>query len=258
MLIAGGAGITPFLAILNDLLKRHELKQEKLPVRVQVIWCVRSMSELSTLRDMRPAQIYPNLANGDPNSLNLEVEVYVTRDDAICDYTQFDSEILEFEDTCISKRDAASKADSVSSTDTISSLTPTTSSQNLLMVAIILSSVAGFVLMSGFFNLYVYTPRNSPQSPFPLALDVFLFFISTGVGIVVSGGAVLLLWNPAWSYISPKPASLPQTRTNNISAQDSAKPESKDLEAQPATLMDMCKVIKGSRPEFQGSCILMT
>ncbi|KAG0625705.1 hypothetical protein M758_2G075000 [Ceratodon purpureus] len=250
MLVAGGAGITPFLAILNDLLKRHELKQEKLPVCVQVIWCVRSISELSTLRDIRPAQICPRLADGDPNSLNLEVEVFVTRDDAICDFTQFDSKILEFEDTCTNKGDAASKADSVSSNDTVSSLHPTASSQNLLMAAIILSSVAGFVLMSGLFNLYVYTPRNSPQSPFPLALDVFLFFISTGVGIVVSGGAVLLLWNPAWSYISPNPATLPQTPTNNTRAEDSTKPESKDIEAQPATLMDMCKVTKGSRPQF--------
>lgn len=244
MLVAGGAGITPFMAILNDLLKRHELKQERLPVRVQVIWCVRSVSELSTLRDIRPAQICPSLANGDPNALTLEIEVFVTRDDAVSDFTQFDSTLLEFEATCSSKGD--------STESTISSLTPTTSSQNLLMVAIILSSAAGFVLMSGLFNLYVYTPRNSPLSPFPLALDVFLFFASTGLGIVVSGGAALLLWNPAWSYIGPTPTSLPQSPTiNSISAEDSEKPESKDVEAQPATLMDMCKVSTGSRPRFQ-------
>lgn len=249
MLVAGGAGITPFLAILNDLLKRHQLKQEKLPVRVQVIWSVRNISEMSILRDIRPAQICPNLANGDTNSLTLEIEVFVTREDAINDFSQYDSKILEFEDTC-----AASKSDGQSTVDknsSISSLTSPTSSQNLLMVAVILASVAGFVLLSGLFNLYVYKPRNSTESPFPSALDVFLFFISTGAGIVVCGGAVLLLWSPAWSYIHSKPNSLPQTPTNTT-AEDSAKQERMDLEAQPATLMEMCTTTKGSRPRFQG------
>ena len=219
---------------------------------------MRNISELSTLRDIRPAQICPSLANGDPNNLNLEVEVFVTRDDVISDFTQFNSKILDFEDTCSSRRHA-SNSDSGPSTNTISSLTPTTSSQNLLMAAILLSSVAGFVLMSGLFNLYVYTPRNYSRSPFPLALDVFLFFISTGVGIVVCGGATLLLWNPAWSYIAPsQTASLPQTPINT-SAEDSAKPvENKDIEAHSATLMEMCKVNKGFRPQFQGLCCLMT
>lgn len=252
MLIAGGVGITPFLAILNDLLKRHQLKQEKLPVCVQVIWSVRNTSELYILHDIRPAQICPSLANGDTNNLTLQIEVFVTRDDAINDFSQFNSKILKFEATTCSasKRDGRSTVDKSSS---ISSLTTPTSSQNLPMVAIILASVAGFVLMSGLFNLYVYKPRNSPESPFPSALDVFLFFISTAAGIVVCGGAVLLLWNPPWSYITPaKPNPLAQTPTNTT-AEDSAKQECTDLEAQPATLMEMCTITKGSRPRFQGT-----
>lgn len=251
MLVAGGAGITPFLAILNDLLKRHQLKQEKkLPVRVQVIWSVRSISEISVLRDIRPAQICPSFGDTS-SSLTLEVEVFVTRDDAINDFSQFDSKILEFEATCAaSKRDGRQSTVDKSSNVSSSLISPT-SSQNLLMVAIILASVAGFVLMSGLFNLYVYKPRNSTESPFPSALDVFLFFISTAAGIVVCGGAVLLLWIPAWRYIHPKPNPLPQTPTN-LTVEDPAKQDRMDLEAQPATLMEMCTITKGSRPRFQG------
>ncbi|KAG0568392.1 hypothetical protein KC19_6G016700 [Ceratodon purpureus] len=234
MLVAGGAGITPFLAILNDLLKRHQLKQQEAPVCVQVIWCVRSISELSTLRDIRPAQICPSFTDG----LTLELEVFVTRDDAKNDFTQFNSKKLEFGDTCTDKQDAC-KGDSC--VKTISCLTPITSSQNLLMVAIVLASVAGFILMSGLFNHYVNTSRTSAQG-LPMALDVFLFFLSTGVGIVVFGGGVLLLWNPAWN----------SSRTNLTA--DDGRMDIKlnmDVEAQPATLMDMCTITKGPRPQFQ-------
>ncbi|XP_073396120.1 ferric reduction oxidase 6 isoform X2 [Physcomitrium patens] len=247
LLVAGGTGITPFLAILTDLLKRHQLKQEKLPLSVRVIWSVRCISELCILRDIRPALICPSLANGGNKSLNLEVEVFVTRNEAMNDYTQFDSKVLKFEDTCIDKGDPSKGASNV---DAVSSLIPTTSSQNLFMVAMILASVAGFVLMSGLFNLYVYTPRNSPESPFSLTLDVLLFFISTLVGIVVCGGAVLLLWNPARSYIVPRSSSSRNSSTI-VSATDPVKEERMDVESQPATLEDMCTVIKGSRPPFQ-------
>lgn len=248
MLIAGGAGITPFLAILNDLLKRHQLKQEnKLPDRVKVIWSVRSISEISVLRDIRPALICPSLGATN-NSLKLEVEVYVTRNDAVSDFSQYDSKILEFETTCAAIKGAGTQSTVDKSSRTSATLTPPTSSQNLLMVAVILASVAGFVLMSGLFNLYVYTPRNSTESPFPCALDVFLFFISIASAIVVCGGAVLLLWNPAWSYIHSKPHISPQSPTRPI-AEDSEK---QDLEAQPATLLEMCTITKGSRPRFQG------
>lgn len=239
MLVAGGAGITPFLAILNDLLKRHQLKQQNLPVSVQVTWCVRSISELSTLCDIRPAQLCPSFTD----SLTLKVEVFVTRDDAINDFTQLASKILEFEDTCSDRQD-------VSCLNTISCLTPTTSSQNVFMVAVILASVAGFILVSGIFNLSVSTPRNPRQSRFPMALDVVLFFISTGVGTVVCGGVVLLLWNPEWNCV----AAAPENPTN-LPAKDSRQDVNHhtDLESQPATLMDMCTITKGPRPQFQGS-----
>ena len=241
MLVAGGAGITPFLAILNDLLKRHHLKQEKLPVYVQVTWCVRSISELLTLRDIRPAQICPRFTD----SLMLQLEVFLTRDDPINDYSQFQSQVLEFEDTC--------NTNSLDVSKDVSCLTPNISSQNLFMVAIILASVAGCLLMSGLFNLYVNAQTYSAQSQFPMALDVFLFFVSSGMGIVC-GGAVLLLWNPAWNCVNPSSPALPSLNPTVLAAEVPRKDVKRnmDLEAQSATLMDMCTITKGPRPQFQG------
>ncbi|KAK3412378.1 hypothetical protein EUGRSUZ_I01141 [Eucalyptus grandis] len=76
ILVAGGSGIAPFLAILGDML--HLKKQGKpcLPKNVIVIWAIKKSDELHLLSTVDMDLICPNLSD----RLNLEVCVYVTRE----------------------------------------------------------------------------------------------------------------------------------------------------------------------------------
>ncbi|KAK3412379.1 ferric reduction oxidase 6 isoform X2 [Eucalyptus grandis] len=76
ILVAGGSGIAPFLAILGDML--HLKKQGKpcLPKNVIVIWAIKKSDELHLLSTADMDLICPNLSD----RLNLEVCVYVTRE----------------------------------------------------------------------------------------------------------------------------------------------------------------------------------
>lgn len=81
VLIAGGIGIAPFMAIIRDILHRYRVpatndKEERLPKNIVLIWAVRSESELNILR-----QVSPSLISSNYKSCNcqIRVRVYVTQ-----------------------------------------------------------------------------------------------------------------------------------------------------------------------------------
>ncbi|KAL3722390.1 hypothetical protein ACJRO7_034718 [Eucalyptus globulus] len=76
ILVAGGSGISPFLAVLSDIL--HLINQGKpcLPKNVLLIWAIRRSNELHLLSTLDTESICPNFSD----KLDLEVRVYVTRE----------------------------------------------------------------------------------------------------------------------------------------------------------------------------------
>lgn len=73
ILVAGGIGISPFLAILSDILHHVKNGMPCLPRNVLLVWAVKTSDELPLLKtvDMDPAF---------SNTLNLEIQAYVTRE----------------------------------------------------------------------------------------------------------------------------------------------------------------------------------
>jgi len=263
LLIGGGVGITPFLAILRDLLKRHELRQAGLPIDVQLIWCVRRRSELEVLSEIRcPSKLQPVLP-GDygagigirDTQLSITVKGFITErskeqpdgsnnsstEAAVC---QSDNTILIESPLAIKSECHASK-----SSHNNLSLSPVIPSKNPWMAAVIFASATGFVLISGLFHLYVVTPSiccssdsssrssssissknggSSTKPNFPTALEVFLLFVSMFVGIVICGGGVILAWSKKQGY---KQNALPCTAASALTMQMSKPAATNNREA---------------------------
>ena len=244
ILVAGGVGVTPYLAILRDLLKRHENAEEGLPTNVQLIWCVRRSPELATLRAIQPNKIYSNYGCEDSKPrLAIDVNAYITGEP---------EQPKDHITTSAIKPEVYSSANfeehSGSATSSIKPMAALSSNDNLWVLAVILASVAGFVLVTGLFHQYVFNPNDKPKAgkPFSRPLEVCWFFVSMVIGIVVCGGAVVLLW------IATKMGGI-----NNIQAADDDLKMHKaaDLEenSEEESLLDRnCVITEGPRPDFQG------
>ncbi|GFP80424.1 ferric reduction oxidase 6 [Phtheirospermum japonicum] len=75
ILVAGGIGISPFLAILSDILHRNNEGKPCLPKNILIIWAVKTSDELPLLQTVDMDSICPNFSD----TLNLEIQTYVTR-----------------------------------------------------------------------------------------------------------------------------------------------------------------------------------
>ncbi|CAK9153005.1 unnamed protein product [Ilex paraguariensis] len=76
ILVAGGIGISPFLAILSDILHRIKDGKPCLPKNVLIVWAVKRSNELSLLHTVDMESICPMYSD----TLNLEIQTYVTRE----------------------------------------------------------------------------------------------------------------------------------------------------------------------------------
>lgn len=81
VLVAGGIGVTPFVAVIRDLLCRYNDAKVseglQLPSEVHLIWCVPRKADLDTLRELQPAVLFPGYAGG---PLKIDVKAFVTRE----------------------------------------------------------------------------------------------------------------------------------------------------------------------------------
>ncbi|GLU06082.1 hypothetical protein SLE2022_231450 [Rubroshorea leprosula] len=78
VLVAGGIGISPFLAILSDIF--HRVRDGRaclsVPRKVFIVWAVKRSDELQLLSTIAVESISPLLSN----KLSLEIHIYVTRE----------------------------------------------------------------------------------------------------------------------------------------------------------------------------------
>lgn len=249
ILVAGGVGVTPYLAILRDLLKRHESGEEGLPTNVQLIWCVRRSPELATLGAIQPNKIYSSYGCEDLNPrLAIDVNAYITGEP---------EQPKDHITSSTTKSEVYSSANfeehSASATSSVKPMAALSSNDNLWVLAVIVASLAGFVLVSGLFHQYVFNPNDKPKEgkPFSRPLEVFWFFVSMVIGIVVCGGAVILLW------IATKVGGTSNGGINNIQTSDDdlKMHQVADLEGnnEEESLLDRnCVITEGCRPNFQG------
>ncbi|KAG6652344.1 hypothetical protein CIPAW_05G000100 [Carya illinoinensis] len=76
VLVAGGSGISPFLAISSDILHRTKDKKTCVPRNVLLVWAVKRSNELSLFSSTGVESICSFFSD----KLNIEVQMYVTRE----------------------------------------------------------------------------------------------------------------------------------------------------------------------------------
>lgn len=249
VLVAGGIGITPFIAVLRDLLCRHRQENDSnqhLPSKVHLIWCVRSASELQTLESLSPSLLFPDYATG---KLNIDVKAYITQPKLTSSKTLdriTSTEIFPTSKTMSTRGEVSDVRNS-----------------NLWFAAIIAAAATGTMLFHGIFHLYVVRPNHhtiapffyehgsphavlGPQGkPFPTWATVSLLFISMFLGIVVCGGAVMFAWMRLRGRTAGGSSEAIESGTNLA-----------DIEGNNASLLHQALITEGSRPNLAGKSIL--
>ncbi|XP_059313420.1 ferric reduction oxidase 6-like isoform X1 [Lycium ferocissimum] len=76
ILVAGGIGISPFLAILSDILHRINDSKPCLPRTILIVWAIKNSDELPLLDTVNMEAICPLFSD----KLNLEIQTFVTRE----------------------------------------------------------------------------------------------------------------------------------------------------------------------------------
>lgn len=76
ILVAGGIGISPFLAILSDILHRIRDSKPCAPRNILIVWAIKNSDELPLLHSFDMNSLCPYFHT----ILNLEIQTYVTRE----------------------------------------------------------------------------------------------------------------------------------------------------------------------------------
>lgn len=76
ILVAGGIGLSPFLAILSDILHRVRDGKPCRPRNILIVWAVKKSNELPLLSTVDMETICPRFSD----KVNINVHIFVTRE----------------------------------------------------------------------------------------------------------------------------------------------------------------------------------
>ena len=243
VLVAGGIGITPFMAIIQDVLHRYRItppeERDRLPKNIVLIWSVRSETELDILRQVSPSLVFKDYESG---ACRIHVKAYVTRFQTNKAYV--DDHVDNNLGGAIHVIPAPGPDDDLTNTSGLRSVTGT--GDNLWMFWMIFITTCATV--ATFEGINVVLPQNVPHFQW---IQVTLLFVSMFVGIVVAGSAVLSCWT-AHSKSKEKQMMENQARAaqvvvglykNELCSVD-------DVEWAHPTLYDMAEGYMFARPDF--------
>ncbi|KAF8095630.1 hypothetical protein N665_0328s0009 [Sinapis alba] len=173
VLVAGGIGISPFFAIISDILHRKRDGKACLPKKVLVIWAIKNSDELSLLSSIDIPSICPSFSH----KMNLEINIYVTRQ----------SEPL-LEDGMVHKM-ANPSVKPRSNGCPMSVLVGT--GDNIWSGLYLVSSTIGFVLMITLLDIFYINKFNITAWWY----KGLLFVVCMVASVLIFGGLVVVFWN---------------------------------------------------------------
>ncbi|BFI31287.1 ferric-chelate reductase [Marchantia polymorpha subsp. ruderalis] len=189
VLVAGGIGITPFLAILRDILHRHRLKEQDVPCNIQLIYCVRNPKEMCILDTLNLHELCPNYAD----SLNIVFHPFVTSQIKPQNYNadgQVEISSSSYEDfSYINMNEPVIEVlgKPVSEAEPMSVIHAT--GQSRWVATTVFSTMIGFFILWGIFNVTVIDEN------YPNYGKALLFLACVFLAVVVFGGGVMFLWS---------------------------------------------------------------
>lgn len=215
ILVGGGIGVTPLLAVLQDILHRKRLGQDNLPSSIHLHHCVRKQEELCVLNSVDPNHILPQY---EKQGLDIRVNAYVTsptcksseRNDDKDDQKTLDlatfggspawQQSNSSPDLCTNKISTPISMNTSQSRPIQGICAISTSGNSKWVFLTILASIVGFYIIWGLSNVLLIKKYDAL---FPNYHRAHLVVASMVLGISVFGGMIILLW---WSQskVSPK------------------------------------------------------
>ena len=206
VLVSGGIGITPLLAILRDILHRYKNIKHNvstcLPTSITIYHCIRKPEELCVLNSVDPNQILPGY---DTLGLTIKIHAYITSQNKD-DYHKLHAKQIGGLDTNREVFDISTfkvshpgtqtmvfqplDGNGGDSQGTISSIGITGST--FWVACTTIASILGYLILSGLANTLIvksYSGHNFPNYNRAHVVVACMFF-----GVVVFGGLVVLLW----------------------------------------------------------------
>ncbi|KAK9669770.1 hypothetical protein RND81_13G153500 [Saponaria officinalis] len=226
--VAGGIGISPFLAVLSDIM--HRLKEGKpcISRNILIVWAIKKSDELPLLSMINAKSIDPILSD----CLNLDIQIYVTRES---EPKLEEGKTFGTMNSCnypISKRSDISVL--VGTGDTI------------WAGIYILVSTLGFMLLQALLDAYYINP-NGIKTWWYKGL---LLVVCMVAGVVVFGGLTVGLWH-LWerkvTALQPENHAC-ETKTTNTALHDVAV-EHKNLSDE--FIVNASTIRYGCRPDFK-------
>ena len=182
LLVAGGIGITPFIAILRDIFHRYQANERGLPKSIQLIWAMKGGSELILLTDIFPAKRFST------TTIHFECRAFLTGRD-----TRYDTGEVSLIHGNDSKNEMTVNFPNVSGHE--GSLSPVGAVGNGLWIASLIAIASCATILVMFVldkSTSLQSARDELISSHHIAL---LYFGSMLVGISGFGGIVMIAWS---------------------------------------------------------------
>ncbi|KAG2675541.1 hypothetical protein I3843_12G009600 [Carya illinoinensis] len=226
ILVAGGIGISPFLAVLSDIL--HSLREGKrcLLQNILIVWAVKRSNELSLVSTIDMESICPMFSN----RLNLEISIYVTRES--------EPPLEEGNDN------KAMNAPFCSASDRCSMSVLVGTGNSIWSGLYVISSTIGLVILMGLVDIFYINPFSISSWWY----KGLLFIICMLASVFVVGGLVVGLWH-LWERKNASREEGEDDRVKVGKMQHNSNVAHKD--SGQNTLPSSAQTYYGSRPDFK-------
>ncbi|KAF5733130.1 putative ferric-chelate reductase [Tripterygium wilfordii] len=226
VLVAGGIGISPFLAILSDILHRIREGEPCLPKNIVVVWAVKKSDELPLLSTIDMESICPYFSE----KVNLDIQIYVTRES---NPPLEEGNVLEIRSCSISP---------LSNGCGMSVLVGT--GHKIWSGLYVIASTLGFVVLFGLLDILYINPRKISTWWY----KGLLFLLCMVLGMVIFGGLVIGLWH-MWERITATEEESKHDRVKSYQLPSNEDVVKKDISHNESTSSSAIQY--GLRPDFK-------
>ncbi|KAJ8754927.1 hypothetical protein K2173_015439 [Erythroxylum novogranatense] len=232
ILVAGGIGISPFLAILSDVLHRTHQGRPCLPRNILVVWAIKKSDELSLFSAIDMDSICPNFSS----KLNLEILTYVTREsEPMLEDGKFDEVKTKRPYAC-----------PVSKGIGMSVLVGT--GDNVWAGIYVIVSAVGLVILVGLLDVYYINPYGIITWWY----KGLLFIVCMVASVLIFGGLVVAFWHLWEAKTSAKDREQCEevvgTRVNEQESDEHVVSKTNLYQKNNANVAD---ILYGTRPDFR-------
>ncbi|XP_060167473.1 ferric reduction oxidase 6-like isoform X2 [Lycium barbarum] len=224
ILVAGGIGISPFLAILSDILHRINDSKPCMPRTILLVWAIKNSDELPLLDTVDIEAICPLFSD----KLNLEIQTFVTRESQP---SLEEGKTPKAMHTSISPNSKGCRMSSLVGTGSV-----------VWSGLYVLVSTIGLVITVAMLDIFYINPFNINYWWYKGLLLIGCMAAS----VLVFGGLVIALWHLWERKTSSNEESEDATKTIDILQQNEASLPRNSGKAQFVN-----NIRYGQRPDFQ-------